>query len=100
IAALDRVEQHRAVDRLGRHLGQSGVALQVGGAKVRTKRRDDGADEVRQDVLRVVELDVGEMARVAGDVRDQEAGGLRGWGHGAPLYGPVRGPLASRATTT
>ena len=34
--------------------------------------------EVREDVLRVVELDVGEVARVPGDVGDQEAGGLRG----------------------
>jgi hypothetical protein len=29
----------------------------------------------------VVQLDVGKIARVAGDVGDQEAGWLRGWEH-------------------
>ena len=78
VAALDGVEQHRAVDRLGRHPGERGVAFELGQPEVRPERRHDRADEVGQDVLRVIELDVGEVAGVAGDVRDQEAGGLRG----------------------
>ena len=39
---------------------------------------DDRADQVGEDVLGVIELDVGEVAGVAGDIRDQEAGRLRG----------------------
>ncbi len=58
--------------------GEGGIALQFGQPEVGPERRDDGADEVREDVLGVVQLDVGEVARVAGDVGDQEAGGLRG----------------------
>src|SRR4051812_3184556 len=92
VAALDRVEQHRAVDRLRRHEGEGGVAFELGETEVRSERRDDRADEVRQDVLRVIELDVGEIPRVAGDVGDQETGSLRGWGHRGPLYGPVSPP--------
>ena len=85
VAAFDGVEQHRAVDRLGGHEGERGVALELGQPEVRPKRRDDRADEVGEDVLRVVELDVGEVARVAGDVGDQEAGLLGGWGHPATI---------------
>ena len=78
VAALDRVEEHRPVDLLGGHEGERGVTLELGQPEVRPERRDDGADQVRQDVLRVVQLDIGEVARVAGDVGDQEAGRLGG----------------------
>ena len=43
-----------------------------------TEGGDHGADEVGEDVLGVVELDVGEVARVAGDVGDEERRGLGG----------------------
>ena len=63
VAALDRVEQHRPVDRLGGHVRERGVALELGQPEVGPERGDDRADQVGQDVLRVVELDVGEVAR-------------------------------------
>ena len=68
------------------------VALQLGQPEVRPERRDDGADQVGQDVLGVVELDIGEVAGVPGDVGDQEAGRLRACGHGpfAPQARPAR----------
>ena len=78
VAALDRVEEHRPVDPLGRHERECGIALELGQPEVRPERSDDGTDQVREDVLCVVQLDVGEVACVSGDVRDQEAGGLRG----------------------
>ena len=74
VAALDRVEEHRPVDRLADHVGERGIAFELGEPEVRPKRRDDGADEVREDVLRMVQLDVGKVARVPGDVGDEEAG--------------------------
>ena len=89
VAALDRVEEHRPVDRLGRREGECGIALELGQPEVRPERRDDGADEVREDVLGVVQLDVGEVAGVPGDVGDQEAGGLRGWEHCSSLQSEI-----------
>ena len=59
VAALDRVEQHRPVDRLERRERERGIALELRQAEVGPERRDDGADQVGQDVLRVIELDVG-----------------------------------------
>ena len=73
VAALDGVEEHRAIDRLGRHEHEGGVALELGQPEVRPEGGDHGADEVRKDVLGVVELDVGEVARVPRDIGDQEA---------------------------
>ena len=81
VAALDRVEEHRPVDLLADHVRERRVALELGQPEVRPERGDDGADEVGQDVLGVVQLDVGEIARVTGDVGDQEAGGLSDGGH-------------------
>ena len=83
VAALDGVEEHRAVDPLGGHVREGGVALELGQPEVRPERADDGADEVREDVLRVVQLDVGEVAGIPGDVGDQEAGRLRAREHGS-----------------
>ena len=77
VAALDGVEEHRAIDRLADHVRERGVAFELGEPEVRPQGGDDGADQVREDVLRVLELDIGEVARVPGDVGDQEAGGLR-----------------------
>ena len=52
------------------------VALELGQPERRTEGADDRVDQVGQDVLGVVELDTGEIARVAGDVGDDEAGGF------------------------
>ena len=86
VAALDRVEEHRPVDLLGRREGEGGIALEFGQPEVGPERRDHTADEVREDVVCVVQLDLTEVARVPGDVGDQEAGGLRGREH-RPLSG-------------
>ena len=94
VAALDGVEQHRAVDPLDRLEGEGCVALELGQAEVRAKRRDDGADEVRQDVLGMIELDIREVAGVPGDVGDEEAGRLCGREHRPPLYGGPRRVLS------
>ena len=81
VAALDRVEQHRPVDVLNTHGGECGVSLELGQAEVGPQGAHDRADQVRQDVLRVIQLDVGEVAGVAGDVGDDEAGGFRSRRH-------------------
>ena len=78
VAALDGVQEHRPVDGLDRREGERRITLELGQPEARPERRDDGADEVREDVLGVVQLDVGEIARVSGDVGDQEAGWSRG----------------------
>ena len=77
IAAFDRVEEHRPIDSLGRHEREGGIALELGKPEIGPERRDDRADEVREDVLGVAQLDVGEIAGVPGDVGDQETGCLR-----------------------
>src|ERR1700690_2549206 len=83
-AALDRVEEHRTVDLLDGREGEGGVALELREPEVRPECRDDGADEVGEDVLGVVQLHAAQVAGVPGDVGDQEARGVRGrGGHGS-----------------
>jgi hypothetical protein len=65
VAALDRVEEHRPVDLLGCHEREGGIAFELGQPEVGPQRRDDCADNVCEDVLCVVQLDVGQVARVA-----------------------------------
>ena len=77
VAALDRVEEHRPVDLLSRREHERSIALKLGQPEVGPQRGDDHADEVREDVLRVVQLNVGEVAGISGDIGDQEAGELR-----------------------
>lgn len=81
VAALDRVEQHRPIDALRGHDGECGVTLELGQPERRLERRYDGPDQIRKDVLGVVELDIGEVAGVPGDVGDEESGGLGGREH-------------------
>ena len=81
VAVLDRVEKHRPIDLLGRHVHEGGVTLQLRQPEIGPERCNDRAHEVSKDVLGVVQLDLGEVAGVPGDVGDQEAGRLRGWGH-------------------
>src|SRR4029077_15536998 len=58
------------------HVCERRVALELRQPEGRPKRSHDGIHEVGQDVLRVIELDAGEVARVAGDIGDHEAGGF------------------------
>ena len=74
--ALDGVEQLRAVEALGDHVGEGRVALELGQSKGRLQRPDDGRHQVGQDVLGVIELGAGQIAGVAGDVGDQQTGRL------------------------
>src|SRR5215204_3778705 len=68
VAALDRVEEQRSVQLLCDRERERGVALELGQPEAGSKRADDRAHEIREDVLRVIELDAREVARVAGDV--------------------------------
>ena len=58
-------------------VGERGVALELREAEPRPQRADDRGHEVREDVLGVIELGAGEVARVPRDVGDQQAGRLR-----------------------
>ena len=78
VAALDGVEQQRPVDGLADGVGERRVALELGQPEAGAEGGDHRADEVGEDVLGVVELDVGEVAGVAGDVGDEERRGLGG----------------------
>ena len=77
IAAFDGVEEHGSVELVGGHERERGIAFELGQSEIGPQRRHHRADEVRQDVLRVVQLDVGQISGVAGDVGNQKAGGLR-----------------------
>ena len=76
VAALDRVEQHRPVDLLRRGEAEGGVALKLGQSETGPQRRDDRANQVGEDVLRVIDLDRREVLGIAADVGDQQADGL------------------------
>ena len=74
VAPLDRVLERRAVD-LGRdHVDEGGVALELRELERRPQRPDHDIGQVGQDVLGVIQLDAREVARVATDVGDDEAG--------------------------
>ena len=76
VAALDRVLQERPIDALGDRVDEGRVAFELGEAEHRPDVRDHRAHQVGQDVLGMVELRSGEKAGVAGDVGDDETGGL------------------------
>ena len=78
VTAFDGVEQERPVDLLGDHVRERGVTLELRQPEAGPQRADDGPHEVRQDVLRVIDLDAGEISRVPRDVGDQETGRLGG----------------------
>jgi hypothetical protein len=95
VAALDGVEQRRAVDPLRGHVREGSVPLELGQPEARAQGRDDGADEVGQDVLRVLDLDVGEVPGVARDVSDEQARRSGFAWHRSPMR-PIRpGPSRS-----
>ena len=64
VAALDGVQQHRPVDGLADGVGEGRVALELGQPEAGPQGGDHGADEVGEDVLGVIELDVGEIPGV------------------------------------
>ena len=90
IAALDRVLQQRSVDALGDRVDEGRVAFELGQAEHRPDVRDDGAHQVGQDVLGMVELRSGKEAGVAGDVGNDEAGGLGLGEHRSGPHEPSR----------
>jgi hypothetical protein len=53
---------------------ERGVALELGEPEAGSQRADDRVHEVCENVLRVIELDAREVARVPRDVGDQETG--------------------------
>jgi hypothetical protein len=101
VAALDGVEEHRPIELLDRRERESGIAFELGQPEVRAERGNHRADEVGEDVLGVVELDVGEVAGVSGDVGDQEARRLGGQEQSflKGLARPGRAPLYGRGPT-
>ena len=70
VAALDRVEQKRTVDLLSDREHERGVAFELGQPESGPQRGDDRSHQVCEDLLGVIELDAGEVARVARDVGD------------------------------
>ena len=69
------METHVCVYQTARdlaHRGDRGHARGLAGGHDRGHDRHDRADEVRDDVLGMVDLDPGEVARVAGNVGDQQ----------------------------
>lgn len=58
----------------GEHEG--GVAFELGQSEAGLEGGDDHTQEIREDVVGMLQLDIGEIAGVAGDVGDEEASGL------------------------
>jgi len=86
VTAFDAVLEGRPVE-LGRdHVDERGVALELGQPEGRPQAPDDDIGEVGQDVLGVIELDTGEVARVPADVGDDETGRIGSFQlHGKPF---------------
>ncbi len=93
IGVLDRVLEQRGVDRRGDHVDEGGVALELGQPEGRPQGVDHGADQVGDDVLGMVELDAGQIAGVAGEVGDHQAGGFWLREHSAFPPGPATATL-------
>ena len=92
VCPLDRVEELRAVDTRSERIGEGGIALKLGQPKAWPEGIDHGRDQVGQDVLGVIQLGARQVARVAGDVGNQQARRL-GLGEHAPspmVSGPSR----------
>ena len=76
VGRLDGVLEHRSVDLVGDRVEEGRVALELGEPERRPQPPHHRVHHVGDDVLRVVELDPGEKAGVAGDVGDHETGGF------------------------
>jgi hypothetical protein len=72
VRAVHGVDYHRAV-RLAFVVDEDGVALDLRDREVRVEGVDDSLQEVCEHVGRVLELDAGQVSRVAADVGDEQA---------------------------
>src|SRR5215469_9303393 len=77
IGRLDGVLKERAVDLLGHGVDEGGIALKLGKPERWSEALDDRVHEIGDDVLRMVEFDPCEEARIAGDIGDGEIGQFR-----------------------
>jgi hypothetical protein len=77
IGRLNSILQERAVDLLGYRVDESGIALKLGKSEGRPEALDRRVHEIGDDVLRVVEFDPGQEARIAGDIGYGEIGQFR-----------------------
>ena len=72
IRRLDRILDQRAVKTVAGRAEKCRVAFELGELERRAQASHHRVHQVGDDVLRMVELDAGEIAGVAGDVGDQE----------------------------
>ena len=77
IRGLHGLLQHRAVDLVGDCIEEGGVALELREPERRPQPPHHRVHHVGDDILRMLELDTGEKAGVAGDIRDHQTGGIR-----------------------
>ena len=92
IAVFDGVLEGRAVDGVGDEVGKGSVALELRESEGRPERPDDRVRQVSQDVLCMVQLDTGDIARVPADIGEHEAGGFWFVGHhGSPWHWTIQG---------
>ena len=77
IAAFDRVEQERSVELAAGGGNERRVPLKLREAEAGAQRGDHSADQVSQDVLGVIELDGGEVARCTPRCRRSGARSVR-----------------------
>src|SRR5215212_6217048 len=83
VGCLDSILEQRSVDLLGQGVDEDSVTLEFRDPEWRAQASDHRIHQIRDDVVRMVELATGEKAGVAGNVSDHEAGGLRMRQHGA-----------------
>jgi hypothetical protein len=77
IGRLDSVLQKGAVDFLGQCVDERGIALELGKSERRPEAPDYRVHQISDDVLSMVEFDLGKEARVARDIGDGEIGQFR-----------------------
>ena len=81
VAGIDGVEELRTTHRGRRCEDEARIAFDGDQGERGRQAADHGLDQVGQDVLGVIELGAGEVARVAGDVGDQQDDGFGGAEH-------------------
>src|SRR6266571_4503860 len=76
VGRLDGVLEERSVNFVVDRVEKGRVTLELGEPERRAQAPHHRVHHVGDDVVRVVELDTGEKASVAGDVSDHETGGF------------------------
>lgn len=76
VALLHRVEEHRSVGSAVERVAEYGVSLLLVEREHPTEMLRDEEGHVREDILRMLERAIDDVARVARDVRDHEAAAL------------------------